>query len=182
MTETTTQPTPQPTPAAAAPRGPYRVVVVDDHAMFRTGVKAEIGRSVAVVGEAADADRAIAVILADPAGRRAARRPPARRRRRRGAAQGAREESRPEVPGAVGLRRRRGRDRGDPGRRPRLRHEVDQRRRADRRDPPGGRGRCGVLAAAGRLRAGRVLRVDRHRHASTRIWTGSRPASGRCCG
>ena len=31
--------------------------------MFRTGVKAEIGRSVAVVGEAADADRAIAVVL-----------------------------------------------------------------------------------------------------------------------
>ena len=38
-------------------------VIVDDHAMFRTGVKAEIGRSVAVVGEAADAERAIAVIL-----------------------------------------------------------------------------------------------------------------------
>ena len=44
-------------------RRPYSVVVVDDHAMFRTGVKAEIGRSVAVVGEAADADRAIAVVL-----------------------------------------------------------------------------------------------------------------------
>jgi DNA-binding NarL/FixJ family response regulator len=50
-------------PSAPAERGPYRVVIVDDHAMFRTGVKAEIGRSVAVVGEAADADRAIAVIL-----------------------------------------------------------------------------------------------------------------------
>jgi DNA-binding NarL/FixJ family response regulator len=51
-------------PVAGAPRNePYRVVVVDDHAMFRTGVKAEIGRSVAVVGEAADADRAIAVVL-----------------------------------------------------------------------------------------------------------------------
>ncbi|MDF2746947.1 MAG: two-component system response regulator, partial [Propionibacteriaceae bacterium] len=46
------------------PRGPSRVVVVDDHAMFRTGVKAEIGRAVAVVGEAADADSAIHVILA----------------------------------------------------------------------------------------------------------------------
>ena len=34
---------------------PYSVVIVDDHAMFRSGVKAEIGRSVAVVGEAADA-------------------------------------------------------------------------------------------------------------------------------
>src|SRR5678816_3891141 len=64
MTETTRQPTSQPTSQqASAPRGPYRVVIVDDHAMFRTGVKAEIGRSVAVVGEAADADRAIAVVL-----------------------------------------------------------------------------------------------------------------------
>ena len=44
-------------------RGPYRVVVVDDHAMFRSGVKAEIGRFVAVVGEAADADKAVVVVL-----------------------------------------------------------------------------------------------------------------------
>ena len=60
-------PPPAAMPGSAAPVGPrvdpYRVVVVDDHAMFRTGVKAEIGRSVAVVGEAADADRAIAVVL-----------------------------------------------------------------------------------------------------------------------
>jgi DNA-binding NarL/FixJ family response regulator len=42
---------------------PRRVVVVDDHAMFRTGVKAEIGRSVAVVGEAADVASAVSVIL-----------------------------------------------------------------------------------------------------------------------
>jgi DNA-binding NarL/FixJ family response regulator len=40
-----------------------RVVVVDDHAMFRTGVKAEIGSAVEVVGEAADADAAIATVL-----------------------------------------------------------------------------------------------------------------------
>ena len=46
----------QPQPPVAE-RGPYRVVVVDDHAMFRTGVKAEIGRPVAVVGEAADVDQ-----------------------------------------------------------------------------------------------------------------------------
>jgi response regulator RpfG family c-di-GMP phosphodiesterase len=46
-------PTPGPTPgplssedaAPAQPRGPLRGVVVDDHAMFRTGVKAEIGRA-----------------------------------------------------------------------------------------------------------------------------------------
>ena len=43
--------------------GPLRVVVVDDHAMFRTGVKAEIGRSLAVVGEAEDVDRAVQVVL-----------------------------------------------------------------------------------------------------------------------
>ena len=69
-----TTPTPQPpvSPTAAQPAapetapvsttrppGPSRVVVVDDHAMFRTGVKAEIGRAVAVVGEAADAESAI---------------------------------------------------------------------------------------------------------------------------
>jgi DNA-binding NarL/FixJ family response regulator len=36
--------------------------VVDDHAMFRTGVKAEIGQAVRVVGEAADVDSAVAVI------------------------------------------------------------------------------------------------------------------------
>jgi DNA-binding NarL/FixJ family response regulator len=44
--------------------GRYSVVVVDDHAMFRSGVKAEIGRSVAVAGEAADAESAVDVILA----------------------------------------------------------------------------------------------------------------------
>ena len=55
-----------PTPegqAPAVPRGPLRVVVVDDHAMFRTGVKAEIGRSLAIVGEAEDVDRAVQVVL-----------------------------------------------------------------------------------------------------------------------
>jgi DNA-binding NarL/FixJ family response regulator len=42
--------------------GTPRVVVVDDHAMFRSGVRGEIGRSVEVVGEAADVDQAVAVI------------------------------------------------------------------------------------------------------------------------
>ena len=49
-------------PTPSAPR-PYRVVVVDDHAMFRTGVKAEIGTAVQVVGEAADAGSPIATVL-----------------------------------------------------------------------------------------------------------------------
>ncbi|MFE9252125.1 LuxR C-terminal-related transcriptional regulator [Streptomyces sp. NPDC007088] len=43
-----------------------RIVLVDDHRMFRTGVRAEIGRTestgVEVVGEAADVDQAVAVI------------------------------------------------------------------------------------------------------------------------
>ena len=43
--------------------GRTSVVVVDDHAMFRTGVKAEIGRAVDVVGEAEDVASAVQVIL-----------------------------------------------------------------------------------------------------------------------
>lgn len=38
------------------------VVVVDDHEMFRTGVKAEIGNYVTVVGEAEDVATAVSVI------------------------------------------------------------------------------------------------------------------------
>ncbi|GAB3673936.1 response regulator transcription factor [Actinocorallia lasiicapitis] len=41
-----------------------RVVLVDDHQMFRTGVKAELGPTIEVVGEAADVDEAVAVIKA----------------------------------------------------------------------------------------------------------------------
>ena len=41
-----------------------RVVLVDDHRMFRTGVRAELGDSVDVVGEAADVDSAVNVIAA----------------------------------------------------------------------------------------------------------------------
>ncbi len=39
-----------------------RVFLVDDHAMFRAGVKAELGDRVEVVGEAADAESAVAGI------------------------------------------------------------------------------------------------------------------------
>jgi DNA-binding NarL/FixJ family response regulator len=39
-----------------------RVVLVDDHQMFRTGVKAELGSSIEVVGEAGDVDSAVDVI------------------------------------------------------------------------------------------------------------------------
>lgn len=41
-----------------------RVVLVDDHAMVRSGVRAEIGADVDIVGEAGDVDQAIRVILA----------------------------------------------------------------------------------------------------------------------
>jgi DNA-binding NarL/FixJ family response regulator len=41
-----------------------RVVLVDDHAMVRAGVRAEIGDEVDVVGEAGDVDEAVRVIVA----------------------------------------------------------------------------------------------------------------------
>ncbi len=40
------------------------VVLVDDHQMFRTGVKAELGDTVEIVGEAGDVDEAVSVIKA----------------------------------------------------------------------------------------------------------------------
>jgi DNA-binding NarL/FixJ family response regulator len=43
-----------------------RVLIVDDHAMFRTGVRTELGDAVEVLGEAEDVDSAVAAILADP--------------------------------------------------------------------------------------------------------------------
>ncbi|MET7603040.1 response regulator transcription factor [Streptomyces avermitilis] len=53
---------------ADAPGRHVRVVLVDDHRMFRTGVQAEIGQTertgVEVVGEAADVDQAVTVITA----------------------------------------------------------------------------------------------------------------------
>lgn len=39
-----------------------RVVIVDDHAMFRTGVRAEITGAVDVIGEAEDVDSAVKII------------------------------------------------------------------------------------------------------------------------
>ena len=114
-----------------------RVVLVDDHRMFRTGVQAEIGETertgVEVVGEAADVDQAVAVITAT--------RPEVvlldvhlpGRRRRRGAAPlrgtDGRCRAAGPLPGAVGVRRRRGRHRRDPRRRTRVRHQDHHRHR-----------------------------------------------------
>jgi DNA-binding NarL/FixJ family response regulator len=41
-----------------------RVVIVDDHQIFRTGLRAELGPELSVVGEAATVDEAVAVIPA----------------------------------------------------------------------------------------------------------------------
>ena len=41
---------------------PIRVVLVDDHAMFRAGVRAELGGAVDVVAEAADVEGAVAAV------------------------------------------------------------------------------------------------------------------------
>lgn len=40
----------------------HTVVIVDDHAMFRTGVRAELADRVEVLGEAADVDQAVDVV------------------------------------------------------------------------------------------------------------------------
>jgi len=53
--------TEQTSDSAAEPSRP-RVVLVDDHGMFRAGVRAEIGAAVDIVGEAASVDEAVAVI------------------------------------------------------------------------------------------------------------------------
>ena len=44
------------------PAQPVRVVIVDDHAIFRSGLKADLDQSILVVGEAATVEQAIAVI------------------------------------------------------------------------------------------------------------------------
>ncbi|MDQ8045829.1 MAG: response regulator transcription factor [Patulibacter sp.] len=49
--------------ADAAPATLPRIVLVDDHALFRSGVRAELNGRCTIVGEAADVDQAVAVIL-----------------------------------------------------------------------------------------------------------------------
>lgn len=45
-----------------AKTSPIRVVIVDDHQIFRTGLRAELGSELEVVGEAASVDEAVAQI------------------------------------------------------------------------------------------------------------------------
>jgi len=51
----------QPEPPQA---NPVRLVLVDDHRMFRSGVKTELDESMVIVGEAADVESAILVVAA----------------------------------------------------------------------------------------------------------------------
>ena len=48
---------------SAADGAPVRVVIVDDHDLFRAGVRAELDGEVEVVGDAAGVDEAVALIL-----------------------------------------------------------------------------------------------------------------------
>ena len=48
--------------AAPDPGGRPRVVIVDDHGLFRAGVRSELGDQVEVVGEADDVEPAITII------------------------------------------------------------------------------------------------------------------------
>ena len=134
------------------------VVIVDDHALFRAGVRAELEGLVDVLADAAnvfDAAKAIAehdpdVVLLDvhmPDG---------------GGAEVIRRThgARAQLPRAVGLRRARGRHRDHPRRRARLRHQDDLRPRARRRRPPRPRRRRRLLPAPGRLRPRRLRGRD----------------------
>ncbi|MTB71925.1 LuxR C-terminal-related transcriptional regulator [Arsenicicoccus cauae] len=47
------------------PTTPIRLVLVDDHTMFRAGVRTELDTSLPVVGEACDVESAVAVIKAE---------------------------------------------------------------------------------------------------------------------
>ena len=122
----------------SAVSAPPSVVIVDDHALFRAGVRAELERAVEVLGDADDVD-----------GRRA---DDPRRARPTSSLldvhlpggggvevirQVAAEQPDAALPRALGLRRRRGRHRGHPRRRARLRDQDDLRAGARRRGAPG---------------------------------------------
>ena len=150
------------------------VVIVDDHEIFRRGVRAELEGLVDVRGEAGDVESAVRriestrpdVVLLDvhmPGGggveviRQVAKLRPAQRF----LALSVSDE--PEDVIAV-IR----------AGRPRLRHQVDLRRRSGRRGAPRERRRRGVLAAARGLRARRLRRPDPRERGRPR----ARPAHG----
>ena len=106
-----------------------RVVLVDDHDLFRAGVRSELGEAVDIVGEAGSVAEAVPLIRElDPDVVLLDVHLPGRRRTRRDRTGRARAARR-AVPRALGLGCGRGRDRRDPRRRARLRDEVDLGRR-----------------------------------------------------
>jgi DNA-binding NarL/FixJ family response regulator len=50
--------------AAGSPARTIRVVIVDDHAIFRSGLKADLDSGIEVAGEAGTVEEAVAVIAA----------------------------------------------------------------------------------------------------------------------
>ena len=136
---------------------PTRVFLVDDHQLFLSGVRAELGDQVEVVGSASDVDAAIEmirdrtpdVVLVDvhmPSGGGA-----------RVIAEVLATHPDTRFLALIGERRARRRDRDDSRRRARLRDEDDRARRSGRCDRRGCCRRRGVLPAARGLRARRVL-------------------------
>ena len=119
-------------------RGKVRVFLVDDHQLFLCGVRAELGDAVEIVGEAGEVGAAIELIGGgSPTSSSSTSTCPAGGARRSSRPSGA--ATRGALPGPLGVRRGRGRHRGDPGRGPRLRHQVDLGPRADRRGRAGAR-------------------------------------------
>ena len=156
--------------------GVPRVVLVDDHGLFRSGVRAELGRQVEVVGEADDVQPAIDLIasvvpdvvlldvhLPGGGGQAVVQAIRAAHPSVRFLALSASDA--PEDVIAVIRAGARG-----------YVTKTISTRRAGRCDPAGRGGRRGVLAPAGRVRAGRVrvfggLRPPMSSRRSIRSWT-----------
>ena len=138
---------------------PLRVMVVEDHPLFRKGVVAllEAVPDFSVAGVAVSGEEAVARAARAAAGRRPDGSPAARDERHRGD-----PGDRRRPPGRAGARAQpvRGRGLGVPGaarRRPRLRAQGRRRGGADRGDP-GRRARRGDLQPGGGRPRARVLR------------------------
>ena len=93
------------------------VFLVDDHELFLSGVRAELGDEVEVVGAASEVDAAIELIRERQPGRRARRRAHARGGGARVIRDVLAHEPGRAVPRALGQRRAGRRDRDDPRRR-----------------------------------------------------------------
>ncbi len=61
---TVPEPTPEPTPESTPEPTPITVAIVDDHSIFRSGLRADLAPRLVVVAEAADVDAAVAAIAA----------------------------------------------------------------------------------------------------------------------